>query len=128
MRKQNQIRRINGPSNYWNNARELYGLYQWNIKYYGGYEDEIEIEYIQLCLLGEHFKYQENKHGFTALKDLLNKNIESHLDGRCGGWLVVNTPLTNKELSIIDEYILHSMNQIPNLLKEFREQNKRSES
>lgn len=127
MKKQNQIRRTNGPSSYWNNARELYGLYQWNIKYYD-YEHEIEIEYIQLCLLGEHFEYEKNKYNFTALKDLLNKDIESRLDGHSGGWLVIDTPLTNKELSIVDEYVSNSMKEIPNLLKQFREENKRSES
>ena len=124
MRKQNQIRRTNGASNYWNNAREVYGKYQWNVKYYS-YESEDEIEFIQLCLLGIDL---ERGKGFTALKDLLNKDVESHLGGRSGGWLVINTPLTNEELSIVDEYVSISMKQIPNLLKEYRKENKRSES
>ena len=124
MGKQNQIRRISGPSNYWNNARNVYGRYQWNVKYYG-YESEDEIEFIQLCLLGIDLEHGK---GFDALKDLLNKDVESHLDGRSGGWLVIDTPLSDNELSIVDEYVSTSMKQIPNLLKEFREQNKRSES
>lgn len=122
--KQKQIRRTNGKSNYFQGGFEVYGRYQWNIKYYGFQSDE-EIEYALLSFLGVYVTsgdgfFKDVESGFIKLIQLLKRPIESHIDGRSNGWLVISTELTDKELKIVDEYIESCMKQLPKLLKDFR--------
>lgn len=112
------LRRCKHSSSYFRGAYNKYGRYQWDVKYQG-FNDEYEIEAAVSMALGEYdFKVK----GWSALTDLLGRPIKSHLDGRSGGWLVIDTELTDEELEKVDEYIEECMEHLPVFLQEFRQE------
>lgn len=128
MKKEEQIRLTNGPSNYFQGVFATYGRYQWNVKYYG-YQSEDEIEYAQFMFLGNYIEHGQGHFkdvvsGFETINQLLDRQIESSLQGRSNGWLVINTDLSIKELEIVDAYIQNSMKLLPKVLKEYRKDQK----
>lgn len=118
------MRRVNGPSVYFRGAFNKYGRYQWNIKYYR-FESEFEIESAILWAFGE---YSYKDRGFDGLNELLGRAVKSGTDGRSGGWLVIDTELTDAELELIDAHVESCLKGLPDFLKEEREYRKEFET
>src|SRR5574343_374937 len=115
------IRNVTGPSSYFRGVYNRYGRYQWNVKLSNISFDDIELEQIQDMFLGEYVKNKNGKYGYTSIKEHLGREVESHLDGRSGGWLVINTELTDDEVLKIDAFVRESLESIPSFLKEIRD-------
>lgn len=113
------IRNNPGLSSYFKGEFAAYGRYQWNIKFYE-FEDDCEIETAVFWAFGEHEKLKNGRYGFSAISDLLGREIESHIDGRSGGWLVIDTELRAYELKQLDAFVESSMRGLPEMLKEER--------
>ena len=109
--KKSEIRNDPGISSYFQGGYRGYGRYQWNIKYYN-FESEFEVEVAQFWVFGNDF---------DAIKDLLDREVECSIAGRSGGWFVIDTELTKKELKLIDAYIKSCLKHLPKHLKEWRE-------
>lgn len=114
--KQQGLRRCKHSSSYFRGAYNRYGLYQWDIKYQG-FNDDSEVESAVYMAFGEYYRKSQ---GFELLEDLLGRPIKSHIDGRSGGWLVIDTPLTDEELDRVDEYVDSVMKYLPEYLEELR--------
>jgi len=82
---------------------------------------ESELENIQLCFLGQHEKLASGKYGFEYINDWLGREVPSYLEGRSGGWLTINTELTDEEIAKVDEFVASCLKAIPEFLKEERE-------
>lgn len=122
-----QIRNDPGMSNYFQGKFQGYGMYQWNIKFYG-FQDESEIEAAQLWAFGEHIVVSKSergstnlKYGFEGISALLERPIESGTAGRSAGWLVIDTELTDAELEKVDAHVKSCMEGVAEFLKEERE-------
>lgn len=115
MRRYPSIRRCEHKSSYWMGGRSLYGRYQWDVKYYG-WEDEIEIE-----IVAAHFLGGQTKNGYEVIDEIVGRPVNCFFEGRSGGWLVIDTKLTEKELKKVDKFIERSMKEIPKLLKSIRQ-------
>ena len=103
-------------SNYFRGGYRDYGRYAWCIKYYD-FQNNDEIESALFNMFGE---YIYSKQGFEYFTELLGRPIKSSTAGRLGGWLVIDTELTERELQKIDEYIASVMKSLPDFLKEER--------
>jgi len=97
-------------------GRSLYGRYQWDVKYYG-WMDEIEPSFVI-----DHFLGAETKDGYQVIDEIVGRTVNCFFEGRSGGWLVIDTELTEDELERVDEYIEKSMRDIPVLLHDLREE------
>lgn len=96
-----QIRNNPGQSSYFQGQYQGYGRYQWNIKFYG-FEAEHEVETAQNWAFGE---YSYSTGQFDYLNEVVGRPVKASLQGRSGGWLVVDTELTEAELTKIDEHV-----------------------
>lgn len=119
--KQQGLRLARHESSYFMGRYNKYGRYQYDVKYYG-YESECEVDHITSCFLGEHVKLKNGRYGFELLSDLLKRDIESRLDGMSGGWLVIDTELTARELTRLDKYVENRLKLIPKMLTQLRGQ------
>lgn len=108
----NTIRNIQKgeKSSYFRGAFNQYGKYQWKIKYYGFISNE-EIEASIDRFFGENFQYLFSNLGRTA---------NTFIEGRSGGWLVIDEDLTDEELSKVDSFIEETMSRLPDFLYRFR--------
>jgi hypothetical protein len=118
--KRSQIRNNPGPLSYFRGRFRGYGLYQWNIKYYD-YNDSFEMEEAALYFLGNQVDNGKGRWGFEVINDILGRKVESYLEGRSGGWLVINSELSDQELELIDNYVSESMQNLKGFLRELRE-------
>lgn len=115
------IRNNPGMSSYFNGGHNSYGRYQWNVKTYQP-ETESEYEAVRLWCLGEHVKIGSKAsngntlYGYEQISEIVGRPIQSYLDGRSGGWLVVNSELTEEELTKLDEYVSEFMKGIKQFL------------
>ena len=107
--------RIKGASPYFKGRYKMYGPYQWNIKFYDWQSDD-EIE-----AANEAFFYDD----FYDLKERLWRDVKVHIDGRSGGWFVIDEDLTVDEWEEVNDYINGVMKALPKFLKEYREENKK---
>lgn len=114
--KQNCIRNIGTRSQYFGGQHKIYGRYQWNIKYYG-FKDDNEIEAAQNWAFGP-YNYETGT--FETINDLLGMKIEASIQGRSGGWLVVDTQLTDEQLAVMDNFVKHCLKGLPAFLEEER--------
>lgn len=112
------IRGVHGQSSYYLGRFNNYGMYQWNIKYYK-FESDFEIEEAILWALGQHGKNAVG-YGFDYLDEIIGRPVKSHTDGRSGGWLVIDTPLTEEELQRIDDHIESHYNAMFEFLLDVR--------
>lgn len=116
MEDQKTIRNSKGPSPYFRGEYRHYGRYQWKIKYYG-FEADWEIEAAQLMAFGN---YDHKTGGLEEIDSLLGRPIKASIQGRSGGWLVVDSELTDAELTRLDRYVESCMESLPEFLKEER--------
>jgi hypothetical protein len=114
-----QIRR-SGTSSYFLGKFNDYGRYAWEIKYYR-FENDYEVEQSQLWAFGEHVKLSNGQYGFEHFTELFGRDIVSHIDGRSGGWLVIQSELSKAELRKIDTYISAIMKALPQFLNDERQ-------
>ena len=127
-----QIRNNPGLSSYFQGGYRGYGRYQWNIKYYG-WQNDYEIESAVLWGFGDYVKIGTKAingntiRGFYLIGELVGRPIESFTAGRSGGWLVVNTELTEEELTKIDSHVESVMKSLPSFLEEERSFRKEEE-
>lgn len=112
-----QIRNNPGRSSYFGGGYESYGRYQWNIKYYG-FEDQNEIEAAQFWAFGE---YSYKTGTFDGIDELIGRPVKASIQGRSGGWFVIDTELTEKELKTIDRHVSACMKALPEFLSEERQ-------
>lgn len=97
------LRGVSGPGPYFGGKHQKYGPYQWNVKLYNvPIENDWDYETLQLYFLGEHKKLPKGGYGFEFISEELGRPIESSLEGRSGGWLVVHDELSDDEISKID--------------------------
>jgi hypothetical protein len=111
-----QIRNNPGTSSYFQGGYSGYGKYQWNIKFYG-FQNDAEIETAIHWAFGE---YNLANHTFDGINDLIGRKVRAHIDGRSGGWLVVDSTLTEVELQKIDELVSASLKGLSEMLSEER--------
>jgi hypothetical protein len=111
-----------GRSSYFQGGYRGYGKYQWNIKYYG-FENELEQGDSLRWGFGEWVKLGAGgrEYGFELLTELLGRPIKSGTDGRSGGWLVIDTELTETELALVSEHVKSVMAGLDEFLKEERD-------
>lgn len=120
------LRRRKHASSYFRGAYNKYGRYQWDIKYRPGFNSEYEIESAVLWAFGEHVKIGTRSvngnsiHGFEVINEIIGRPVEAHIAGRSGGWVVVDTELTEAELKRIDRHIEECLKALPEFLKEER--------
>jgi len=114
--KDQGMRRCKHASNYFLGAFEKYGRYQWDVKFYG-FEADWEVETAQQWVLGD---YMHSKGEFEYLSEVVGRPVKASLQGRSGGWLVIDTELTKAELRKVDKYINASLKALPKFLKEER--------
>jgi hypothetical protein len=119
-----QIRGPIGPSAYFLGAYRGYGRHQWSIKWYG-WEGGYEIETALQWAFGDHVRLsrdpKDGRRGFDGISDLLGRPIESYTAGRSGGWLVIDSELSEDELVKVDEHVARCMAALPEFLREERE-------
>lgn len=121
--KRCEIRNNPGPSSYFGGEFRGYGLYQWNIKFYG-FESEYEIESACGWAFGE---YLFTRHQFEYLNEIVGRPIQAHIDGRSGGWLVIDEELTKVELKRVDRHIRSCLKVLPKYLETLRNENSEDE-
>lgn len=110
-------RNASGPSSYFRGAYNRYGEYQWNVKLKNlNVECSEEIlgifTEVQLRLFEEYCK-----------EELRIDPKYINIDGRSGGWLVVDTELTNKQIASIDKYVASTLKHFEKQLIEFINEN-----
>jgi hypothetical protein len=115
MRHPNNFRNVGTePSPYFRGQHRSYGRYQWCIKYYG-FQDEFEIEIARLWAFGEYSKgHLEN------LNVVVGRPVEASIEGRSGGWLVIDTELSDAELAKVDTHVKACLKGLPEFLNEER--------
>ena len=119
--KRQGMRRCTRQSSYFQGKYNRYGLYQWDIKYYG-FESEFEIEAAGVWAFGDHVKVGTNPvngnkvYGFDGISNLLGRPIQSSTAGRSGGWLVIDTALTDEELDKVDKHVEACMAHLKDFL------------
>ena len=104
--------RAKGASPYFQGRYKIYGPYQWSIKYYD-WNDETEIE-----LAREAFFYDD----FYDLKQEIGRDVKIHIDGRSGGWLVIDEDLTEEEFDRASDWIERMMRLLPEVLEQIRDE------
>lgn len=113
-------------SQYYGGGYRKYGKYQWDIKYYW-WESDYEIEAAVQWAFGDRVRNGANPHtrntvyGFDGISELLGRPIASSIAGRSGGWLVIDTELTQTELERMDEFVEGLMAGLPQFLRDERE-------
>lgn len=112
-----QIRNYPGMPSYFGGAYRGYGQYQWNIKFYG-FNDEFEIESAQRWAFGE---YSFKTGSFEGIDELLGRMVKASTQGRSGGWLVIDSELTETELKRIDSFVSACMAGLESFLVEERD-------
>lgn len=116
--KNQGLRRCTHSSSYFRGAFPSYGRYQWDIKYYG-FNNNYEIE--------EALSFFFNIGDWIGLPNRfteeLGKDVKVSIQGRSGGWLVIDTELTEAELNKVDEIVDSAMNALPSYLEELRQDN-----
>lgn len=115
-----EIRNAPGQSSYFGGGFRGYGRYQWNVKFYG-WQSDFEIETACNWALGD---FLHSKCQFEYLNEVLGRPVRAHMAGRSGGWLVIDTELTEAELLKIDAHVKACVDGLPDFLKEERELNK----
>jgi hypothetical protein len=105
-----------GPSSYFGGAYRGYGMYQWNIKYYG-WESDFQINEAVLWAFGV---YYYSKGQFDYLNEVVGRPVRAFQAGRSGGWLVIDEPLTDKELRAVNRHIKVCMRNLPKFLKSLK--------
>lgn len=110
------IRNAYGSSMYFNNQFREYGRYQWNIKYHG-WESDMEIE-----VAFDHFfgSQDEKTHSFHWITELLGRPVDCSIEGRSGGWFVIHSKLSKKELDAVDTFIDQMLHALPDYLSDER--------
>jgi hypothetical protein len=104
------IRNNPGISSYFQGNFAKYGLYQWNIKYQG-FHNEAEIESAVLWAFGDNLE---------LLEEIVGKPIDASIQGRSGGWLVIDTELSTEELLKLDDHVNTVLTGLELFLKEER--------
>jgi hypothetical protein len=120
-----QIRNNPGQSSYFLGGFRGYGRYQWNIKFYGGFHSEYEIEIARCWAFGD---YLYSKGEFEYLNEVVGRPVKASIQGRSGGWLVIDTELTQAELKKVDQHVKACLKGLSAFLKEDRELNEQGES
>lgn len=120
MKHTNCIRRCEHESSYFQGYFQTYGRYQWDIKYYG-WMDEFEIEAARRWSLGDYC-YKTGQ--FEYLNEVVGRPVQASIEGRSGGWLVIDTELTPEELSKVDQHVEACLKALSEFLKEERELSK----
>lgn len=105
-----------GQSSYFGGGYSRYGHYQWNIKYYG-FQNEHEIELAQLWAFGD---YLYSKGEFEYLNEVVGRPVKASIQGRSGGWLIIDTELTDDELDKVTKHVDACMKGLDDFLKEER--------
>lgn len=116
MKRRCEIRNNPGMSSYFGGGYRAYGLYQWNIKFYG-FQAEWEIEIAQQWVFGD---YIYSKGHFEYLNEVVGRPVKASIQGRSGGWLVIDEELTDEERAKVDAHVAASMKALPEFLKEER--------
>lgn len=127
--KKQGLRRCEHDSSYFGGAFNRYGRYQWDIKYHG-WQSEYEIESAREYFFGEFRQLKVNDSylfGCESIDELLGRKIKASIQGRSGGWLVIDTELTASELKKIDRFVSRMMTQLPKYLKGERDFQKQQE-
>jgi len=107
-----------GMSSYFRGYYRHYGLYQWNIKYYDFQNYDTEIEAAQEWAFGW---YDYKSGSFETINQVVGRLVKASIQGRSGGWFVVDTELSEEELKAIDDYIQLFMDGLPSFLAEERQ-------
>lgn len=99
------------------NQRTGHTEYRFNIKYYH-WENTREIE----AALDWAFGFYSHKDGghFELIDDHMNRRIRASIDGRSGGWLVIQEELSEAELAKLTAYVESVMKALPDFLAEER--------
>ncbi len=122
--QQSRIRNTSGPSSYFMGRFKGYGLYQWNIKFYGFESDEEQSRAVDFYF--GTFEAVPSKihgqliHGFENINSLLGRPVKASIQGRSSGWLVIDSELTAKELKAVDKFIKDGIKSLPEFLVEER--------
>ena len=112
------VRGVNGEeSPYFQGRYKTYGLFNWKIKFYD-WNSEFEVEQAQHYFLGEDFE---------VLHELLGRKVDVSIQGRSGGWLVIDEELSMKELKKVDAFVKRMLKTLPKFLKEERAYRKEEE-
>lgn len=114
--KKCEIRNNPGTSNYFGGYRG-YGRYQWNIKYYG-FQDSREVEAALLWSFGE---YDYKLSQFQGINEVIGRPVKAWIDGRSGGWLVIDEELSKEELQRMDLHVSACLEGLSQFLQEERE-------
>lgn len=89
---------------YFQNGHRAYGRYQWNVKRYDWHRISLESEAFEQALEDlrcDTIEVIQYKLG------ALDREISIGFDGRSSGWLVIDSPLTDDELALIDMLVDH---------------------
>lgn len=97
-------------SNYFQGAYAGYGRYQWDLKYYD-WKNDYEPE--DAC---NEFFGIDGEH----LSAIVKRPLKVWMDGRSGGWLVIDTELTENEQKQLNSYIDKCFKMLPKYLKQLR--------
>lgn len=117
MRSKN-IRNAPSTSAYFGGGFRRYGLHQWCIKFHAGFESNHEQEDALLWAFGE---YSHKTNSFDQLNDMLGRTIKASTAGRSGGWLVIDSELTEDEVEKIDAHVKSCLEGLPSFLREERQ-------
>jgi hypothetical protein len=118
-----EIRTLYGSlpaSEYFGGQYRGYGRYQWCIKYHR-WQDEAEIEVAVNHYFGS---YDYKTQSFYWIDDLLGRPVKAHIDGRSGGWFVIDEKLAKSDLAKVDDFIYHMLEDLSDFLSDEREYHK----
>lgn len=123
--KDQGMRRCKHSSSYFRGAFNKYGRYQWDIKFYD-WQNEYEVESAVLWAFGEHVKFGtkpsngNSRYHFDQLSEVVGRPVEARIQGRSGGWLVIDSELTEEELAKVDAHVEACMKGLKAFLTEER--------